>query len=96
VIRPPAEQLAVLFEREGMSREIATATATEPGALPLLSYLISSTSSGPFQANHRACWKSTSERSISISHGSGFMMICWRWLHEQSVRRNRFGSRSSE
>jgi hypothetical protein len=41
VIRRPAEQLGASFDSPEMPTQIAAATASEPGALPLLSYLMS-------------------------------------------------------
>jgi subtilisin family serine protease len=41
VIRRPAERLGARFDSDDMPTQIAAATANEPGALPLLSYLMS-------------------------------------------------------
>ena len=41
VIRRPAEQLGARFDLDEMPHQIAAATLNEPGALPLLSYLMS-------------------------------------------------------
>jgi hypothetical protein len=41
VIRRPAERLGARFDSNEMPGQIAAATANEPGALPLLSYLMS-------------------------------------------------------
>jgi subtilisin family serine protease len=41
VIRRPAERLGARFDLDEMPSQIAAATASEPGALPLLSYLMS-------------------------------------------------------